>query len=406
MRATTYLRLLTNVRGYNRREPVIELERALGQLYGTDAKCSWFTVSNGRSALDLLFSSLESRPGDEIIVQSFTCVTAVNPVVWNGFTPIFADVAPGTFSPSVEDIERLITPHTRAIVLQHTFGLTAPVHEIVALAKSRDILVIEDCSHALASPITGQKLGTFGDAAIISFGVDKTLPTVFGGAVLVSNPQFARDVAARYEAWTTIATTESLRWLIYPLLVRGLKALPNSIRGKTRGLLVRLGWLRISVTTSEYKGGKAPGVSQRLSGVHASVISHELKNLPQNAKHRRAIVSLYAEVLSGMSNLQAHHYDDGLIKYPVICESPELRAHILQEFTLRGLPLITWYSPAIFPQGVNLSRLGYDPATCPVAEDLATRIISLPTGPAISAKYATMIANELIAATTSFQRPA
>ena len=117
--------------------------------------------------------------GDEVLVQAFTCVAVPNSVLWAQATPVYADID-ATLNIDPIDVEKKITNRTKAIIVQHTFGIPADMDALVALAKKHNILLIEDCAHSLGATYKGKKVGTFGDAAFFSFGRDKVVSSVFG----------------------------------------------------------------------------------------------------------------------------------------------------------------------------------------------------------------------------------
>jgi len=407
MRATAYLKTLAAVRRYNDPLPLKRLRRRLDLLYGDEAKRAWYLTANGRTALELILSSLPDHPGDEVIVQTFTCVAAVNPILWAGLRPVYADIDPANLSLSVEAVKTLITIKTRAIIVQHSFGIPGHIAAIVELAHAHGIIVIEDCAHALGTPQAGRKLGTYGDAAILSFGIEKTLSTKFGGALLLNTPELALRVEPAFRSMPAVTRRESFRWLLYPLIQVGLRRLPEGASLGLGRLLSRAGILRQAVAPIELEGGRPIGTPARLTGVHALIIEDALTTLDQNLTHRARIGHIYAQAFADKAHLWLPAAGaEALIRYPLVCGTPELRDYLYQMLQSRGVPVSHWYDPPIYPRGANLAVLGYDPALYPVAEDVARRIICLPTGNNISPHYATVIANDLNAYSTDFAGPA
>ncbi|MCD6116174.1 lipopolysaccharide biosynthesis protein RfbH [bacterium] len=151
-------------------------------------------TNSGSSANLIALSALKSNefrrkiePGDEIITQAVTFPTTFNPIVQNGFTPVLVDVDLGTYNPDIEQIERAISPKTKAIVILHQLGNPNPMSEIMALAKQHDLIVIEDTCDALGSKYDGKLVGTFGDMATFSFYVAHHMTMGEGGAIAVND---------------------------------------------------------------------------------------------------------------------------------------------------------------------------------------------------------------------------
>src|SRR5581483_4013141 len=112
--------------------------------------------------------------------QAFTCVAVPNSVLWTGAKAIYADIdETGNLDP--KDLEKKITKKTKAVIIQHTFGIAANMDAIQKVLKGKKIILIEDCAHALGASYKGKKLGTFGEFAFFSFGRDKVISSVFGG---------------------------------------------------------------------------------------------------------------------------------------------------------------------------------------------------------------------------------
>ncbi|KXK11813.1 MAG: L-glutamine:2-deoxy-scyllo-inosose aminotransferase [Microgenomates bacterium OLB23] len=134
------------------------------------------------------------REGDEVLLQGFTCVAVPNAVVWNGLKPVFVDV--DDHYNLVDDLESYIGPNTKAIIVQHTFGIAANMKAIALAAKKHNLFIIEDCAHALGGMYASQPLGSFGDVSIVSFGRDKVVSSVFGGAALTKNKTVAAALSS------------------------------------------------------------------------------------------------------------------------------------------------------------------------------------------------------------------
>ncbi|KKU80518.1 MAG: DegT/DnrJ/EryC1/StrS aminotransferase, partial [Candidatus Gottesmanbacteria bacterium GW2011_GWA1_47_8] len=142
--------------------------------------------SSGRVSLFAILKSFEIGTGDEVIIQAFTCVAVPNSVLWSGATPVYVDID-DTCNIDPQNVEKKITNKTKAIIIQHTFGIPADLVELAKIAKKHGLLIIEDFAHSLGLHISG-------DAAFFSFGRDKVISSVWGGgAVINSKYQMAND---------------------------------------------------------------------------------------------------------------------------------------------------------------------------------------------------------------------
>lgn len=147
-------------------------------------------VCNGTVALHLALHCHDIGPGDEVIVPTFTYIASVNTIAQTGATPVFADVRTSDWLLDPADLERRITPRTKAIMPVHLYsGLCDP--EVNAIARRHGLAIIEDCAEALGSSRGGIHAGRTGDVATFSFFGNKTITTGEGGAVATDNAQLA-----------------------------------------------------------------------------------------------------------------------------------------------------------------------------------------------------------------------
>lgn len=162
-------------------------------------------VSSGTAGLHLCMVALGLGPGDEVIVPSFTFIAAANAIRYVGATPVFVDIEPTTLNLDPARIEEAITPKTRAILVVHTFGCPADMDAITEIARRNNLLLIEDACEAIGAEYRGQKVGSFGDAAVFAFYPNKQITTGEGGIVVTRDAALARDIRAlrnhgRYES--------------------------------------------------------------------------------------------------------------------------------------------------------------------------------------------------------------
>ncbi len=151
-----------------------------------------FGAASGRSAFQLALESLGLEKGKEIIFPAFTFPVMPMVAKMLGYTPVFCDVDPVTFNSGPKEIEPLINERTGAILATHLFGQPCPIEEIAALAKKRNVKLMEDCAHALGVRVKGRAVGTFGDIGIYSFAEGKNMPCFGGGAIATSDEEIAK----------------------------------------------------------------------------------------------------------------------------------------------------------------------------------------------------------------------
>ena len=149
------------------------------------------SVSNGTVALHLALHCLDIGPGDEVIVPTFTYIASVNTIAQTGATPVFAESGVHDWLVDPADIERRITPRTKAIMVVHLYGAACDMARIMEIASRHGLKVIEDCAEALGTTIDGRHVGTFGDLGTFSFFGNKTVTTGEGGMVIAGNDELA-----------------------------------------------------------------------------------------------------------------------------------------------------------------------------------------------------------------------
>ena len=140
----------------------------------------------GRSALLAILNSLELEKGSEVFMQAFTCVAVPNAVIWTGAHPVFVDID-SSLNFDVTDALKKVTSKTKAVIVQHTFGVPADMDKIIHFCNKHNLVLIEDCAHSLGATHKGKLVGTLGDASFFSFGRDKVVSSVFGGMAIINS---------------------------------------------------------------------------------------------------------------------------------------------------------------------------------------------------------------------------
>ena len=149
------------------------------------------TVSNGSVALDLALQLLNLNEEDEVILPSFTIISCLAAVVRAGGTPKFCDVDKDSWNMTLDNVKSVVSTKTKAILMVHTYGLTAEADKIKEFANSEGITLVEDVAEAHGQSLNKKLCGTFGDLATLSFYANKHITTGEGGAVLTNSTEFA-----------------------------------------------------------------------------------------------------------------------------------------------------------------------------------------------------------------------
>ncbi len=151
-----------------------------------------YACNSGSAAVHVAIAAINPNPGDEIITTSITDMGALTPIIYQGAIPVFADVCPKTLNVTAQTIEAAISDKTKAIIVTHLFGNPARMKEIMELADSRGIPVIEDTAQSFLATVDGEKVGTIGAIGAFSFQQGKQMTTGEGGIVVTNDDDLAR----------------------------------------------------------------------------------------------------------------------------------------------------------------------------------------------------------------------
>lgn len=163
-------------------------ENNFADFIGTKHAVAFF---NGTVALHSVLVALKLKPGDEVIVPSFTFISTANSVVFTGAKPVFADIDEDTFTLSPESVNEKISRRTRAIIPVHYGGQSSDIKPLCEIAEDRDILLVEDAAEAHGATYHNRKVGTFGNAGMFSFTPTKNMTTGEGGIITTDDKELS-----------------------------------------------------------------------------------------------------------------------------------------------------------------------------------------------------------------------
>jgi len=384
-----------------------------------------FAFNSGRSALMAILSVLEISKDEEILIQAFTCNAVPNPIIWQGARPVYVDIDE-TLNIDPDDLEKKITPKSRAIILQHTFGVLAQIEKILTLAECYNLKIIEDCAHSLgaeygfrakrenhpalsppserAGSSTFQpryasgKAGTFGDVAFFSFGRDKVISCVYGGMVATNNPDLAKRLKEFQEKCGSPSNFWTLQQLLHPIIFA--VALPTYYFFNFGKFLIwfcqKIKLLSKAVTKKEKKGENPDYFPQKMSNALAILALNQLKKLNKFNEHRRKIAEFYENNLRENFSVVSRPVSRSFAvswKYPIFMANPkEIRKRAKKEHIILD---DGWWGSPVVPPDTDLEKMKYKRGDCPKAEKIAKTILNLPTHINISIYDAQKIINSL-----------
>ena len=351
-----------------------------------------FLFNKGREAMHFLFQSIPLQKDDEVILQGFTCIAVVAPILWSKAKPVFVDMKRETFNINLEKLKEVITPKTKVIVIQHTFGNLVNMEEVRKIVdeennqrkEEKKIFLLEDCAHLFDS--TNKDLGKYSDAFFFSFAQDKAISST-QGALLVMNNSYKKlenNLVEKYEEVDEMLEKDALYNAKYITLWDRIKRyyfivdipfLKFSI-GKLLLVIYRLFGLikkQASSSSTEFEG------TYKLSDVQAKLLDQQLERVEEFNEHRRNISKIYTEGLKEGFKFNKEEIEGSsiLLRYPVLLQNPE---QVREE--LRKIKVISgrWYSTPVFPISTeNLHTVGYEKGSCTEAEFCCRNIINLPT---------------------------
>lgn len=341
-----------------------------------------FGFWKGRVAFYAILRSLDIGAGDEVILPGYTCVMAVNPIIYLGAKPIFVDIDPATYNINADLIEEKLTPSTKLIIAQHTYGIPADMDAIMAIADRRGVPVVEDCCLSLGSEYDGRLTGTIGIASYFSFQWNKPYTSGLGGMAVTRDPALADRLEALQRQAVPPGLGEVLmlgmqlaayRTLIYPWT--------SALGQHIFRVLTRMGLVIGSSSTGEYTPLMADDFFKGMSGSQARAGSRQLRRLDENKAHRRRIASAYDRLLvdHGWSALHASaKTQPTLVRYPVrVADKNRALTDAVHHFVELG----SWFECPLHPIETPMEACGYESGSCPEAERASREVVNLSVHP-------------------------
>ena len=341
----------------------------------------------GRIAFYAILKAMGIGPGDEVIIPGYTCVMVPGPVIYTGAKPIYADIEPNCYGVNPDEITRKITPRTKAILVQHTYGLPGAVKEIRRIADQHGIALIEDCCHTFGGRWDGQLLGTFGKAAFFSGQWNKPFYTGLGGLALVHDEELARRVKAE-QARYPAPSRKAAFMLASQLLVYETIVYPTTTAMLTRMFrwMTQKGWVVGSSNKAEFDVVTPPNYALSAIPVQCRWGRRQLIRIQANIAHRFKTAERYFEELPKLGytvpRLPAGA-DMPILRFPLRVANKD---EALAKAADYGVEIGSWFECPLHPKETDQAAFGYRDGDCPVAEKAAREVVNLPTHRRVSAR--------------------
>lgn len=359
-----------------------------------------YTFDSGRSALLYALKALEVSPEDEVLVQGYTCMVVVNSISQSGAKPIFVDCE-NDLNMSVDDLEKKISAKSKVLIIQHTFGLPANIEKLLVIAKKNNLLVIEDCAHSFGASLNGKKLGTFADIGMLSFGADKVVSSVRGGALITDNQVLGEKILELQAQLPKPKVFRTLQHIMHlPVFYLGKKFYHVQFGKILLFVCQKIGITNKVIYDQEKRGEFVNFYPSKFANSLAEILLGQIEEVDEINNHRKEIADFYIKNIKNEKFeliWSEKQFDAGCIflRYPIIVENPQ---QLLSFAKTRGVILGNWYDAVVAPADVDFEKTKYVVGSCPNAERLASRSVNLPTDRNISledAKQMVEIVNSL-----------
>ena len=317
------------------------------------------TFNSGGSALYALMLAYDFKPGDEIIVPSFTFIATAYAPLYVGAKPVFADIEKETLGLDPEDVKKKITKRTKAIIPIHYGGIPCKIEELKDIAEKHNLILIEDAAEAFGAKVRNKCVGTFGNAAIFSFCQNKIFSTGEGGCVVTNDKKL-------YEKLKLIRSY-------------GRISLENYFEKESNIDYIEIGY------------------NLRLSTIQAALGISQLKKVDKLIAMRRNIANYYNNRLKdieGIEILKEKKNNFSVYQlYSILVKDKVLRDNLLKYLEKRKIASKVYFHPchkySIF------KKLGYSEIHLPITEEISNKILSLPIYPHIKKEEQDHIINSI-----------
>lgn len=315
----------------------VEFEDNFARFVGTKHAVA---VNSGTSALHLIVRALGIGRADEVITTPFSFVASSNCILFEGATPVFADIEPNTLNIDPDEVEKKITPRTKAILAVDVFGHPAEWDRLRHIADKHNLLLIEDSCEALGAKFKGQNAGTFANAGCFAFYPNKQITCAEGGMITTNDDNIAN-------------------------LCRSMRNQGRAQNG---------GWL----------SHERLGYNYRLSELHSAIGNAQLKRIDEILEKRAKVAANYEDLLKDCPEIslpqKGSNAQISWFVYVVKLESvktPEDRKKVMDFMAECGIQTNIYFAP-IHLQPFYQKEFGCKPGDFPVTERIAAKTLAIP----------------------------
>jgi len=311
-------------------------------------------VSNGSDALDLSFQALNLTKDDEVILPSFSIISCLSSIIRSGAKPVFADVSIETSNITLDEIKRVRTKNTKAVLVVHTYGLPADIDQIKDYCTENSLTLIEDTAEAHGMMFEGKYCGSFGDISTFSFYANKHITSGEGGMIMTNSKKIFQ-------------TLQQMRNLDF--------------NNERRFVHNKLYW------------------NSRLSGLQAALAYSQIKNISKVIYKKQQQAAIYDSLLSQIKEISIpiksyKGTENNYWVYGIVLKTPNLRDKLIEHLYNNGVESRPFFWP-LHLQPAYLNSNNAENIELINSEYLGKNGLYLPMGAHINKKIQKKIVNIL-----------
>lgn len=323
----------------------------------------------GREAIKLSIDLLNLEKGSKVGITGFTCYAVYKAVVDAKCTPVYLDIEKTTLNFNLDAVKKY--KGLKVLIIQNTLGNPCDIVKIKKYCLQNKIILIEDLAHSIGSVYaTGEEAGTYGDFVVLSFGQDKVVDAVSGGALIVRNVKYKNKVDSLI--FKNVDVQKQLKDRFYPLFT----FIIRSTYGIGLGKLLHFILKKLNILSQPIIQESAITLHS-LPDWYCDLINFQFSQLENNLNHRRKILNVYVAMLSKRTTSFS-------LRFPILVKNKIELIKNLQEYGVYVSDI--WYDAPIAPARF-LTLTSYS-NQCPIAESVSKQIVNLPTHCNISLRQA------------------
>ena len=344
-----------------------------------------FLTQSGRSGLYLILKSLNIKEYDEVVLTGFTCSAVSEAIILLNAKPKYVDINPKNFKLCYNSFLENVNSNTKAIIIQHTFGLSGFDDRVLQYAKSNNIYLIEDCALSIGGKHENKYFGNFGDASYYSFELSKTISVGWGGLVLINNEKILLPFLNEYKNLSNLNNFETSRRLFQAAILGILyNPLFKKYQIKIIALLYKIklfkpSAIQIVENILPINYNYLPS-DRQWRGLH--YIFSDFNSIFEIRKSRSlALNNLFSSLLN-INSIYDNLNNLCLVRFPILVKD---KAHFINFFDNLGFEIGSWFSKPISSNTLN-NDFQYLRGSCINSEMICKHIVNIPINQKISEK--------------------